>query len=257
MLILLPPSEGKRPPRSGAPLDLAALAFPELDPLRKRVLAALTHLCADDPGAAAAVLGLGPTQQGDVAADARLASAPCRPAISVYSGVLYEALHYPGLSTRARSRARTQLAIASGLWGLVRPTDRIPYYRLSGSVSLPGVGTLAGAWKDAVSGVLGSSRGLIVDLRSGGYVSLGPIPADVASRTVRVQVLQEKDGRRTVVSHHNKATKGLLVRSLLEVDSQPRTPAAMLATLAELGFRVEPGPESRAGSTIQVIAEGP
>ena len=257
MLILLPPSEGKRAPQSGASLDLDALAFPELDPIRRRVLAALTHICDDDPSAAAALLGLGPTQQADVAADARLASAPCRPAISVYSGVLYEALHYPGLSTRARSRARSQLAIASGLWGLVRPTDRIPYYRLSGSVSLPGVGTLASAWKDAVSTVVGSSRGLIVDLRSGGYVALGPIPADATSRTVTVRVLQEKDGRRTVVSHHNKATKGLLVRSLLEADTQPRTPAAMLGALAGMGFRVEAGPESRAGSTIQVIVAEP
>jgi cytoplasmic iron level regulating protein YaaA (DUF328/UPF0246 family) len=47
MLILLPPSETKRPGGSGRPLDLAALALAELAPQREQVLCALEELSTD------------------------------------------------------------------------------------------------------------------------------------------------------------------------------------------------------------------
>ena len=39
------------------------------------------------------------------------------------------------------------MAVTSALFGLVRPGDRIPAYRLSGDVSLPGLGPVAGVWR--------------------------------------------------------------------------------------------------------------
>ena len=147
MLILLPPSEGKTPPRRGKPLDLGSLAFPGLTPHRAEVLAALTSLCTSEPAEVAAkVLGLGSTQVADVARDARLAEAPTARADTVYSGVLYEALALPTLDAAARRRATSWLAVASGLFGLLRPSDRVPAYRLSGDVSLPGLGTVSTYW---------------------------------------------------------------------------------------------------------------
>ena len=106
VLILLPPSEGKASPRRGRPLDLPGLGFPGLEPHRAEVLDALVSLCTtDEPAAAAAVLGLGPTQTDAVAANARLAEAPTARADRVYSGVLYEALDLPSLEGAARRRA--------------------------------------------------------------------------------------------------------------------------------------------------------
>ena len=104
MLLLLPPSEGKSAPERGPRLDLAALSFPELTTTRRRVLSALTSLCSADVDAAAAVLGLGPTQRGEVGANARLRRQPCAPAIDVYTGVLYEALDASTLSPTAARR---------------------------------------------------------------------------------------------------------------------------------------------------------
>ena len=90
--------------------------------------------------------------------------------------MLYEALDYAGLTAAGRRRADEQVAIASALWGLVRPTDLIPAYRLSAGTALPGLGPLARAWRDPVSSAIAAVDGLIVDLRSGGYVALGPVP---------------------------------------------------------------------------------
>ncbi|HQR28297.1 MAG TPA: peroxide stress protein YaaA, partial [Nocardioides sp.] len=126
MLILLPPSEGKAAPSRGAPLDLATLSFPTLTPPREAVLDALVELCATRPDQAAEVLGLGPTQSDLVARNARLREEPTARADRVYSGVLYDALQVATLSTAAKRRAGSRLAVASALFGLVRPGDRIP-----------------------------------------------------------------------------------------------------------------------------------
>jgi cytoplasmic iron level regulating protein YaaA (DUF328/UPF0246 family) len=215
MLILLPPSEGKTPPPTGPPLDLGALAFPELAPTRERIANALVTLCRR-PATAREVLGLGPAQAEDLGRDARLWSEPTAPAIEVYSGVLYDALDAATLTRPARHRLARRVVIASALFGLVSPEDAIPAYRLSGTARLPKVGPVAAAWRPAVTSALADVTGLVLDLRSSAYVALGSAP----SGHVPVRVLTESAGRITVVSHGNKATKGILVRRIVGTDAR-------------------------------------
>ncbi len=101
--------------------------------------------------------------------------------------------------------------MASALFGLLSPTDRIPAYRLSGGTSVPGLGSLAAVWRPGLEPELAAHRGLVVDLRSGPYAALARVPS-----AVQVRVLRESEGKRTVVSHDNKFTKGLLARELCE-----------------------------------------
>ena len=63
--------------------------------------------------------------------------------------------------------------MTSSLFGLVAPADRIPAYRLSGDAALPGLGTVAGVWRDALGPVVTElvGDGLLVDLRSGMYAA--------------------------------------------------------------------------------------
>lgn len=250
MLILLPPSEGKSAPKSGPRLNVDALSFPELNATRRDVLTALTRLCNGPTAKAAATLGLGPTQLGEVGANAHLADEPCAPAIEVYTGVLYEALDAASLTPAARRRLDAQVAIASGLWGLVRPSDLIPSYRLSGGVTLPGLGSLSSVWRESLTATIEEHDGLIVDMRSGVYVALGPLDDSVADRAVSVRVLTDRGGKRTVVSHHNKATKGRLVRSLAQSRRQARTISGLQELLAEAGHEVELTPPTRGAITI-------
>ena len=242
MLILLPPSEGKTPPRRGKPLDLGSLAFPGLTPHRVEVLAALTSLCTSEPAdVAAKVLGLGSTQIADVERDARLAEAPTARADTVYSGVLYEALDLPALDAAARRRATSWLAVASGLFGLLRPSDRVPAYRLSGDVSLPGLGTVSTYWGKRLDATVreAAGRGLVVDLRSSTYTPFWRPAPDLARKVVTMRVLHEVNGQRKVVSHFIKATKGRIVRALLEDGTAPGTPARFADHLGALGWKVE------------------
>jgi cytoplasmic iron level regulating protein YaaA (DUF328/UPF0246 family) len=258
VLILLPPSEGKTAPRRGKPLDLSSLSFPDLEPHRAEVLDALLSLCTtDEPARAAEVLDLGGTQADEVARNARLSSAPTARADAVYSGVLYEALDLATLDAAARRRATSWLAVTSGLFGLLRPGDRVPAYRLSGDVSLPGIGTVSTYWSRRLDPAVrdAAGKGLVVDLRSSTYASFWRPAPDLARKVVTVRVLHEVDGRRSVVSHFNKATKGRLVRALLEDGGAPSNPARFADHLASLGWKVEESGSGRTGTRLDVVVE--
>jgi uncharacterized protein len=254
VLILLPPSEGKTGPRRGKSLALDELSFPSLEDPRAEVLAALVDLCSGDPEKASVTLDLGSTQADAVTRNAELRTAATAAAGRVYSGVLYDALDLASLGGTARRRAARWIAITSGLFGLVRPGDRIPAYRLSGDVSLPGLGPVSSYWRghldEAVREAAGS--GLVVDLRSSTYGSFWRPARELAARVVTVRVLHEQGGVRKVVSHFNKATKGRLVRSLLEHGSSAATPARFAEDLRDLGWTVETAAEPR-GTRLDVV----
>jgi cytoplasmic iron level regulating protein YaaA (DUF328/UPF0246 family) len=241
VMVLLPPSEGKAVPRRGRPLDQDALSWPELAPAREKVLDALVDLCSGDPEHAASVLGLGVTQLDEVRRNAGLRDAPTTRADSLYTGVLYDALDLATLDAASRRRASRWLAVTSSLFGLVRPGDRLPSYRLSGGVNLPGTGTISSWWSRHLDPVVreAAGTGLVVDLRSTTYAAFWRPAHDLAPRVATVRVLQQVGDQRKVVSHFNKATKGRLVRALLEDGSAPRTPATLAEHLSALGWYTE------------------
>lgn len=250
MLILLPPSEGKTRPTAGSPLDLEALSFPTLTPVRAQLLRALVKMCSGDPKRAMEALGLGPTQAEAIEVNAGLGEEPAARADEIYTGVLYSMLDLPTLDPESRRRADESLAIASALFGLVRPSDRIPAYRLSGDGSLPRLGTVASRWRVPLPRVLqeAAGEGLMIDLRSGMYAALGKPPAALTDRTVTMRVLHEHQGVRKVVSHFNKATKGRIVRALLESGAEPTSVDDLQGLLGDLGWTVE-----RHGQRLDVV----
>lgn len=254
MLILLPPSEGKSAPRRGARLALDRLSLPSLTPAREAVISALVGLCSGDPAVAAEVLGVPKTQPELVELNARLRTAPTARADAIYTGVLYDALDPATLSTAAKRRAAARVMVTSSVFGLVGFGDRIPAYRLSGDSTLPALGGVQAHWRGqlgpAVLEALGG--GLLVDLRSGTYAAFWR-PEEVAARTATVRVLHEVDGVRKVVSHFNKATKGRIVRALLESGTAPRTPARLADALRDLGWTVEVGSPGRYGTQLDVV----
>jgi uncharacterized protein len=255
VLILLPPSEGKDVPRRGRPLDLPDLSFPELTGARDRVLDALVAVCSGDAGLAARTLGVGPTQADLVQLNARLRDAPTARADRVYAGVLYDALAAATLSSAAKRRLGSRVVVTSSLFGLVRAADRIPAYRLSGDTVLPGLGPVTAVWRDALGPAVTAAMGdgLLVDLRSTMYAAFWRPPAELARRVATVRVLHEANGRRQVVSHFNKATKGRIVRAVLEDGGNPRTPGALADALVALGWKVEVGTPTRRGTQLDVV----
>ncbi|WP_405873410.1 peroxide stress protein YaaA [Streptomyces sp. NBC_00005] len=257
MLVLLPPSEGKASSGRSAPLKLESLSLPGLTPAREAVLGELVELCAGDEEKAREVLGLSEGLRGEVAKNTALPTAGARPAGEIYTGVLYDALDLASLDGAAKRRAARSLLVFSGLWGAVRINDRIPSYRCSMGVKLPGLGALGTHWRTPMADVLpeAAGDGLVLDLRSSAYASAWKPKGEVAGRTASVRVLHAPT--RKVVSHFNKATKGRIVRSLLAVGSAPKGPAELVEVLRELGYVVEVEVPKGAGKawTLDVLVD--
>jgi cytoplasmic iron level regulating protein YaaA (DUF328/UPF0246 family) len=250
VLVLLPPSEGKATAgRRRQPVDLGTLSWPELSSARTQVLSCLADVSSRPD--ALQLLGVGPSLAPDVQRNTRLLTEPALPASELYTGVLYEALGLHDLPAAARRRAGRWLVVVSALWGALRPGDRVPPYRLSMGTSLPGVGPLAGFWRGHLAEPLhgAAGTGLVVDCRSSTYQAAWSPNALVAARTVAVRVLREDAGRRTVVSHMAKHTRGEVVRHLLTRDArEPRSPRALAAAVGE-AFCCELTAPARAGDT--------
>jgi uncharacterized protein len=243
MLILLPPSEGKSAPAGGEPVELGSLAFAtELDERRAGLLDALEGLSKVSAKRAIAMLDISRGQAGEVAIDMALRAAPTAPAAEVYAGVLYERLGLAALPAQARRR----VLIASALWGVVRPDDRIPYYRFSARARLSKIGPPAAYWRRALAAALPDEPGeLVVDMRSGAYAAAWK-PRQATLLAVRA--FAESGGRRRPVSHMAKAVRGDVARVLLQAKKPPADPEAAAAIARAAGFEVELAP-----GTLDVI----
>ncbi|MGC0367887.1 YaaA family protein [Microbacterium sp. SLBN-111] len=237
MLVLLPPSETKRPGGDGPSLDLDGLALPSLREPREQVVAGLVELSADEE-ASARVLKLSARRLHEVADNAALRSAPTLPAVDRYTGVLFDALDAETLDEPARAWLGAHVLIHSAPFGPVGALDGIPPYRLAASTSLPGLPSLRKIWADAVTAAIRDARPeFVLDLRSEAYAALGPVPADVASVYVRV-VSEGGDGVTRALNHFNKKAKGMFTRSLATAGARVRSLDDLLGWAASTGHSV-------------------
>lgn len=212
MLVILPPSETKVSGGIlGSSLTIDALSFPGQNGVRTALVSELVDLAEDD-AASLTALKLGPKGLGDVARNRALRVSPLMPALSRYTGVLYDALDAGSWDSAVRERASGHIGVFSALFGLVRAGDLIPAYRLSWDSPLPGGRPLT-RWAGCGDALWASVPGFVLDVRSGGYRALSPLPD---GRGVFVSVVKPGEiGNRPAVGHHNKGVKGRVVRDLM------------------------------------------
>lgn len=235
MPILLPPSEGKTAPSSGAPLDLDALSFPELADERGAMLEALVTTSSRED--ASQLLGVGASLEEEVRRNLQLETAPTAPAREVYTGVLFAALEAHTLAEVPIAK-RAAVHVMSGLFGIVGIDDPIPAYRLSMGAQLTELGRAKTWWRPRLKPVLDTAFAdeLTIDCRSADYRAAWP---GSPQHTVTIDVVQIRGGVRKVVSHFAKHTRGELVGRLLRSPDLLPTNADDLATAASAWYRVE------------------
>lgn len=234
MLVLLPPSETKDPGGDSVPLDLASLSFPQLNPTRESLLHTVIQLSGNVPSARE-LIGVPATLDHEIVANTGLRSAPTLPAVRRYTGVLFDALDVRRMSRSELARANRRLAITSALFGLLRPEDPIPAYRLSAGSRPVRDATMAALWRAPFGQAVADIDGAVVDLRSGAYAAFGPVPGAISVRVVT----ELPDGQRKVVSHFNKHTKGLLARALAISRAEVTDRAGVLRVARHAGLRAE------------------
>jgi cytoplasmic iron level regulating protein YaaA (DUF328/UPF0246 family) len=233
VLIIVPPSESKRPPAAlGRPVVLEELSFPALLPTRRRVAEALVRTSAAPD--AFERLRVRPTLAPQVVRNIHLFELPAMPVLELYTGPLHDGLDAARWSAAATERAGLGLVIVSALWGALRPADRIPPYRLLVWAGLIGIDRLEALWRDVLPDVLAEAAGdtgVVVDLRSPVYQAMG-MPAGLGERTVILKVDQGPPGHR-LGDVINKRVRGEAARFLLESGAEPADPDALADVLAD------------------------
>ncbi|TWX40483.1 peroxide stress protein YaaA [Frigoribacterium sp. ACAM 257] len=264
MLFLLPPSETKLDGGSGmSGLDLASLSFPQLGDARRDVRDRLLALSSDREAAMAA-LKLGPRLAAEVDRNRVVDSSPTLPALARYTGVLFDPVGVDDLDEPGWRWAHRHVVVHSALFGLIRAGDPIPAYRLSHDSRLPEA-SLRSTWAAPVSSLLAEivdGGEFVVDLRSEGYVALGPAPR---GGSAFVRVVSDATGRRRALNHFNKKSKGLLVRRLVRDRPVLVTLDDLLEWARESRIVLEPMPdgelalvsESVLGADVQATGTGP
>lgn len=250
-VILLPPSEGKAEGGSGPKLRIANLSFPQLEEHRSTLRAALGAAMKGKEAGRSKLLGVkGVALASATRANLDVLASPTMPAIERYTGVLFDALDVASLSSRDRKRLNKQVLIFSGLWGVVRPDDMIPDYKLKMGATLPPVGKLSTWWREPITTALAATVGnavvwnLLPKEHDNAWTPFETKHTAVSQPTAvfSVKFLDEGDpvkGERsfTTVNHWNKLLKGALVRFILETGADD--PKALTKFKHPEGYRYD------------------
>ena len=225
--ILLPSAEGKA--TGGNPLapDMFDYRssntfnyFSGLNPERRALIDALqAQVRGADDGELAKLFGVkGETLVDAVQVTREVYRSPLMAAVDRYGpGVMYAAMDFAGLPTGSQRRLLENGVIFSGLFGLLRPDDLIPNYRLKMDARVEGVGKVSSYWREPLSAALNEllTDQAVWNLLPGTHESAWD-DAGTYGRMIRVKFYREDEaGERTPVTHGIKDLRGSLVAHIV------------------------------------------
>ena len=171
-------------------------------------------------------------------------AAQSKPALLAFDGDVYGGLDARTLKTADLSWAQEHLVILSGLYGALRPLDRLQPYRLEMGTALE---TARGRdlyvyWGDSVAEMLNArqaqeSAPVVVNLASVEYSRVA-LRKTLRARVIDCVFEDWKDGRFKVISFFAKRARGLMAR--YAVQQRARRPAQLHSFDAE-GYAFDAG----------------
>ncbi|MFO1337950.1 MAG: peroxide stress protein YaaA [Burkholderiaceae bacterium] len=176
------------------------------------------------PAGIATLMGLSdPLAQLNVARYAawstRFTAANSRPAALAFNGDVYEGLQAATLGAADWTWAQRHVVILSGLYGLLKPLDKLQPYRLEMGTRLPtpgGAKDLYGYWGDTLAEALngmqaGERAPIVVNLASQEYSRAALRPA-LRARVVECVFEEWHGGEWKVISFFAKRARGAMAR---------------------------------------------
>mgnify|MGYP001022752612 CR=1 FL=1 len=141
-----------------------------------------------------------------------------RPALRAFAGDVYDGLQAATLGAADLKWAQQHLVILSGLYGVLRPLDRLQPYRLEMGTALatPRGKDLYAYWGDAIAEWLnerlaGEKHPVVVNLASQEYARAALRPA-LSARVVDVQFEDWHRDRFKIISFFAKKARGAMAR---------------------------------------------
>lgn len=222
--ILLPPSEGKQPGGNPFAPDMFDYRtsntfnyFNELNPERRALIDAVQQTIAGGEGLEEIFGVKGEALADAMAVNQEVYNAPLMSALDRYSpGVMYKSMDFAGLPTGAQRRLLENGIIFSGLFGILRPDDLIPNYRLRMDAALPVIGKVSQFWKPVLSPALNRALegNFVWNLLPGVHEDAWEDDHTYA-KMIKVKFFTERDGERQPVTHGVKPLRGQLVNFIV------------------------------------------
>jgi cytoplasmic iron level regulating protein YaaA (DUF328/UPF0246 family) len=152
----------------------------------------------------------------------RFTEANSRPAVLAFNGDVYEGLQAGSLSLEQMQWAQQHVAILSGLYGVLRPLDRMQPYRLEMGTRLatPHGKSLYEFWGDGLAEHLNRRAAeqqvpVIVNLASQEYFRAADRKT-LQPRVLECQFEDWKNGQYKIISFFAKRARGLMARYCIE-----------------------------------------
>lgn len=164
-----------------------------------------------------------------------------KPAALAFNGDVYRGLDANTLSEDDLSWAQSHLRILSGLYGVLRPLDKIHPYRLEMGTRLD---TKRGAslydfWGSRISSLLNEDAAtaddFVINLASNEYFKAVDRKA-LKPKVIDIAFKEEKDGKAKVISFYAKYARGLMARWIIE--NRVDTPDA-IKSFSEDGYKFD------------------
>lgn len=170
------------------------------------------------------------------------------PANSKQAALAFDGDVYDGLSARTLSAedlawAQDHIRILSGLYGVLRPLDRMQPYRLEMGTALPNAGgrDLYAFWGSRIAASLNADFGedpqpVLVNLASEEYFK-AVCPKTLRARVVTPVFEDEKAGKYKIISFYAKRARGLMARWVV---THRATQPEQLKGFDSAGYRFAP-----------------
>lgn len=211
-IILIPPSEGKKPGGESEPLKKAS----------KDVQFILNEINGIKKGWEKILDVKGKALEKAIADNKAILTSPTMPAIERYTGVVYNAIDYASLNPKAKKYFNDHVRIVSAVFGMVKPQDLIPDYKLK-------INKLSADkhWRSINHKLL--EKEFVVDLLPQAHKKAVEYMQGVSVKFVFI-----KNNKLVAAGHHGKYIKGRFIRWLCEKqNSDPK----FFKDFKEDGFR--------------------
>ena len=143
-------------------------------------------------------------------------------AIFAFNGDVYDGIDANSINKSNYEKLQNSLRILSGLYGILKPFDKIKAYRLEmgTKISINGSKNLYDFWKENVTNSLIdeiNENDIIVNLASNEYFSV--IDKSLIPNTIVTPQFKDfKNGKLKIISFYAKKARGLMTRFLIDND---------------------------------------
>ena len=145
-------------------------------------------------------------------------------AIFAFNGDVYDGIDANTISTSNHEKLQSTLRILSGLYGILKPFDKIKPYRLEmgTKISIDGSKNLYDFWKKNVTDSILKEikeEEIIINLASNEYFSVIDFSL-IDNKIITPQFKDFKNGKLKIISFYAKKARGLMTRFLIDNDIQ-------------------------------------